>query len=227
LDPRQFDSLPPIQSSGATPWTEYIRKIMTFTIDSVQPSKGSCGLCSFLWAVASVAQKFPVTSRYKDLGFSRPTSSITPIEDGDGFTFATTSSHFIYPTSLSSSTGAEEARCTEDAAAWLVVVKGSNTLERLAYEYEDPARGFPASKLPRNVLLFLSMFIRNTGTWISEVSIDNVSDNCAPIRGRWVDPADVDYTLMRSWLSSCISDYRSCVSSTNKLPIPHMKLIDC
>ena len=226
LDPRQFDDLPPLHSSGDTPWEEYIRKIMVFTMASVESGKSFCELCSFLRLVASVAQlnKVYIPSQARLLDNS--SQPIPPGGDGDAFTLATTSSHFIYPTFLSNNPGAYAARCAKDAGAWLIVVKGSDTLERTADRYRH--RDFAPSKIPENLLAWLSISLKTYGTWITEVSNDNVFNTCAPIRGRRL-AGDVDFALVRSWLDLCDADHPSCTSSTagDKQAIPHMKLIDC
>ncbi|KAK0731930.1 heterokaryon incompatibility protein-domain-containing protein [Lasiosphaeris hirsuta] len=228
FDPCQFDNLPPLQTPGATPWTEYLRKITTFSMESVQSGKGSCRLCSFLSVVASVAEKYKVPSLCSmGLGSPRPTGSLTAMEDGDGFTLATTSSQFIYPTSLPSSNGIGAACHDVNASAWLIVIKGSDTLERVAHEYLDPAHSFQASRIPPNLLGCIASFVRNTGTWITEVHTDNISGTPTSIRGRLVIPGRVDYALMRSWLKSCLANHQSCIYSATSPVVPHMKLIDC
>jgi len=204
LDPRKFENLPPLQSAGAASWTDYVRKIMTFTMDSVRFGRRSCELCSLLCVVASVVEDYRVpTAR---------TQKTTPMEDGEGFTLAATSSHFLHPTALSNRTHAGATCCTEDSAAWLLVLKGSNTLERIAHEYDKG--------IPKGVMTCLSHFLGDTGTMIAEVSTDDVSNTLAPIRDRLVRiSGGVDYAPIRSWLSSCIADHRSCVSPTDKQAI--------
>jgi hypothetical protein len=221
LDPRQFDDLPPLHSSADTPWEEYIRKIMVFTMDSVESGRSFCELCSFLWLAAPIARRRYKASVSSPAQFSGTSSQpIPPGGDGDAFTLATTSSHFIYPTSRSNNSGADAA------SAWLVVMKGSNTLERLVEIYHD--QEFSPFKIPKKFLGWLSLSLADLGTWISEVSNDNVPDTCAPIRGRRL-VENVNFALVRSWLNLCIADHPSCTSSTagDEQAIPHMKLIDC
>lgn len=227
LDPRQFDKLPPLHSPGDIPWEEYIRKVLVFTMGSVQSGRSFCELCFFLWLVASFAKRHNVGVRLlrRHLGDSSA-QPIPPGGDGDEFTLATTSSQFIFPTSLLINTGTDAACCAEDAGAWLVVVKGSDTLARMADECGGP--GFAPSKVPERLLQKLSMGIKTPGTWIAEVSNDGVFSPCAPLRG-WHLAGDVDFALVRSWLNVCITDQPSCTSSTarDKQAIAHMKLIDC
>lgn len=226
LDPRQFDKLPPLHSPGDTPWQDYMRKVMIFTMDSVESGRSFCELCSFLWLVASVAQRYDVGIPFKSLPLSKPSQPIPPGADGDAFTLATTSSQFIYPTSLSVNPGADASCRTEDAGAWLAVVKGSHTLEPIAGQYLG--RNFAAYKIPKLLLGDLAISLKTLGTWIAEASNDVIFNTCAPIRGRRL-VGDVDFALVRSWLNLCFADHPSCASSSarDKQAIPHMKLIDC
>lgn len=228
LDPRQFDNLAPLHSPGDTPWEEYIRKVMIFTMSSVESGRSFCELCSFLWLVGSIAQRYKVGVSSLDPPFGGSSSQHhPPSEDEDAMTLATTSSQFTFPTSFSTNPGADAAYCAEDAGAMLIVVKGSNTLERKADQYcRNP--GFARFKIPELLLRRLSAEIKTPGTWIAEANNDSVFSPCAPLRGRRV-LGDVDFPLVRSWLNLCIANHSSCTSSTarDKQAIPHMKLIDC
>ncbi|KAK5661411.1 hypothetical protein OQA88_11310 [Cercophora sp. LCS_1] len=223
FDPRQFDGLPPLRASGATPWTKYLRKILTFTADAVQASPGTCGLCRFLRIVSATAEKFKVPS-IGSSGLEFPPPPNTSMDDGDGFTLAATSSHFIYPVS-GSNNDPDGPYPPEVAAVWLIVIKGSNTLERLIHEYQQPQTRCSASRLPLNLIRDISSFVRNTGTWIAAADTSDLTHPPPSIRGRLITPGRLDYNLMKSWLNSCTA-HQFCHPPVS-IYIPHMKLIDC
>lgn len=157
---------------------------MIFTMSSVESGRSFCELCSFLWLVGSIAQRYKVGVLSLDPPFGGSSSQHhPPSENEDAMTLATISSQFTFPTSFSTNPGADAAYCAEDAGAMLIVVKGSNTLERKADKYyRNP--GFARFKIPELLLRQLSAEIKTPGTWIAEASNDSVFSPCAPLRGR-------------------------------------------
>jgi len=209
FDARQFDHLPPLQSPGTTPWTRYIRKIHTFGLESLQETRGYCSLCAFLWPVARLAaqlQGIPHLLSQRLGPTVKPVDEThTDLQDGEGFTLAATYSEYIYPTTCGR------------PAVWLVVLKGSNILKRIAFEYELKGH----RNIPLDTLTSVALCVRSTGTWIAEADTNDIPDPKGPVRARLVHPSSVDYALLQSWLEACPSPSHSAVA------VPHMKLIDC
>jgi hypothetical protein len=150
------------------------------------------------------------------------------LQDRHGFTLAATCSEFIYATALGNNGAPSPQPCEPRKTrpvVWLIVLRGSNTLERVAHEFEQ----WGISNIPDHVLTRIMKHVGVTGTWIAEADgTDDDIDISAPIRARVVHPGKIDYPLLRSWFDFCAKSHPSCApSSTSGAVVPHMKLIDC
>lgn len=240
FDVAQFQHLPQPQLAGSIPCTEYVRKVTTFTAESLKASAKECPFCSFLLSVSSRARErvaSALRSEHRNL-----TRFYDPrFQDGDGFTLAASSSRFLQLSYLQ----AAETRpmVVEETASkpqpsshlppstspvelenWLFVLRGSRVLERLACELETSR----TSDAPLEFLRAISAHIETTGTCITEAAeTDIVSDTSTWRHYRCVS-STINYGLLQSWLNSCITNHPSCaISKAPNAPIPHMKLIDC
>src|SRR3569833_4246378 len=238
FDPAQFEKLPPLSSPGTVPWTSYVRGLGKFTAQALEAGKMEpCGLCSFLQVVASISDNYSVPSAlppYLGPTISKNTAGQQDVKDGEGYTLLALPSHLFAQTSsgiqslgitAGGGVGSSEApsRPSKSSAVWLVLIKGGNTLERLVYQ---TGRGFYPNYF-RSLVDALTIYARNTGTWIAEAADEIPHDmELAQIRGRLVRPQRIEYEIIQSWLDFCDARHQSCVPASRK-SVPHMKLIDC
>ncbi|RFU26144.1 hypothetical protein B7463_g10183, partial [Scytalidium lignicola] len=222
----QFEGLPPLNTPGNTPWSEYIRKVHTFTTQSLDMNDDPCDFCFFIRKIASIAQRCPIPSSAfpaipsNNLSVSKP-------QDGDGFTLATTSSRFMLRTAGAASNLEDQAEALgatsslDPASVWLLVIKGRNTLERVAYECES---GW-FSNIPRVYADIIRIPVVNSGTYIVEAT-DSAFNEGPLFRNILVQPDKIDYRLLQSWLTYCVDTHAGCQRPADT-PNPYMKLIDC
>jgi len=236
FDPSQFHDLPaPHSAEGApTPWTKYIRKILTFTGASWSADGSDCKFCLFLRRVASLVESHgsvastPLSSW--QIMSEDAVKSDPKLQDGEGYTLAATSSQFIYATFTSATESGDSASTTRTTqhgrpSVWLFVLKGSNTLERIAYEAQ-----LRRSKISHSVITTVASYVRNHNTWIAEVSTDiGIYDFSVRVHAGLVHPKWISYEHLRSWVDSCVDHHPQCAAamSGNKAMVPHLKLIDC
>lgn len=218
FDAHHFAGLAPYNSKDIPDWTPYIRIIHTFSLSQVAESGYFCALCSLLKKVAT---------RVQDHRFGIPRSSIFPPShqpstpspsDGEGYTLAAISAESAYKIpNLNKEDGDKPSRAP---SVLLLVIKGSNTLERLAFD----ARASLRTSISGAVIDQAVAHGKEHGTIISQISKDVYQDD-SPMHLRLVNPDRLDYTQIKSWITRCTETHTACTNEGGY--VPGMKVIDC
>ncbi|KAH8805304.1 heterokaryon incompatibility protein-domain-containing protein [Xylogone sp. PMI_703] len=227
FDPSQFDGLPPLSSAGDTPWSKYIRKVHTFTTQAFDMNDDPCGFCYLVRKVAALAERCPIPS-FSFPAIPHKNPSTPKPSDGDGFTLAATLSSFMFRFpgqtanySPSTQQGLESSSEEVPVSVYLLVIKGRNTLERVAYESDLPW----ISNIALSVIVGIRTTVNNTGTYIVE-AVDGEFNKGSLFRNLLVQTEKINFRLLKSWLAYCVDHHGKC-RRTVSAPNPHMKLIDC
>lgn len=229
FDPTQFDT--PTSPGTATnrSWSKDIRKIHTFTSQSIDMNDDPCGFCFFVRKVCPLADRAPIPPSYLPANPFVKIPGPKP-SDGDGFTLATVSTQSMFNLSDGDSNAVDYS--TDDrsassdgrkppAAVWLLVIKGRNTLERVAYEFETTGM----SNISQLVMTAVRVIVTNSGLFVAEAT-DGPFNKGPLFRSLLVSTDKVKYEHLRSWLKSCVDHHEGCKFSAGP-PNAHMKLIDC
>ncbi|KAH6680005.1 heterokaryon incompatibility protein-domain-containing protein [Plectosphaerella plurivora] len=206
LNPDHFVGLPPWTMHEAAPWYEYIRPIYKYNLPGVNDYAHYCTFCFFLRQLAQRIEKLPVPKSDPWLN--------TTIPDGDGFVLAAVPASLVYPDDAP-----PEARLQADRSSiFLLVLCGSNVLERLAYE--NRSADVPA----RQVVVNAVHHAKHMGTLISCPASKTAGPS---VEYRLVDVENPDYTHIRSWIDTCLDTHPACKERSTVPPVPRMRVIDC
>ena len=224
----EFNSLIPLNSTpNIIPWTKYIRKVATFTEESLRASSPYCRLCTFLRALApSVIGPVPPAIPLGHMG-SQP-------NDEEGYALIAFPSDALLSVSTANTRKVSREAPREEgpmpslyppktSATWLGLIRGQNALENRARVLEE--RGY--ENIPGVLVRLITIYVKNAGTWIAELTPQIYRDHeITPIRGRWVHSEKINFKQIRQWLNFCDTRHGSCVPGSKKA-VPRMKLIDC
>jgi hypothetical protein len=211
LDPSQFPDLPAYNKSE---WQPHIRVIQTFTLERVAESGQFCTLCSLLRKVATRVSdhRASIPRSY----ILKPTESEPP-QDGGGYTLAAVPAGSVFK---DPATDADEQASAHPSSVFLLVIKGSNTLERLAHE----ARTNERTNIAGAVVDRAVAHAKEYGTVVSATAKEPLGDD-SPMHLRLVRPDRIDYDAVKTWISRCVDSHSACPNEGGY--VPGMKVIDC